>query len=122
MLKPCGSCGQFHPKGFDGDCRDDANRFPVEDPTVVVFRRWTDVNGRGVIALFPEIPAYAHAAASCFCSSFEHIGQHGPADYPGVIAQTTPATPEEYADLKRELEAAPYNYVLRVAQRRGQRP
>lgn len=22
----CGGCCQYHPKGFDGDCRDDANR------------------------------------------------------------------------------------------------
>jgi hypothetical protein len=27
----CGICGQIHPWGFDGDCRDDVNRFNLED-------------------------------------------------------------------------------------------
>jgi hypothetical protein len=26
----CGICGQIHPWNFDGDCRDDANRFNLE--------------------------------------------------------------------------------------------
>lgn len=26
----CGSCGSYHPDGFAGDCRDDANRFTCE--------------------------------------------------------------------------------------------
>jgi len=110
-MKSCGSCDQYHPKGFDGDCRDDANRFPVFDPTTVVFRRWRAFD-QTVIALFPE------DVDRGFCSSFEHVGQHGDASYSGVIRQTTPATPEEYANLKRELESAPYNYVLRVVKRR----
>ena len=110
-MKSCGSCGQYHPKGFDGDCRDDANRFPTDKPTVVVFRRWRGF-GQTIIALFPE------EVDRGFCNSYEHVGQHGMADYAGVIQKTTPATPEEYADLKRELEAAPYNYVLQVKKRR----
>lgn len=110
-LVSCGGCGQFHPKGFTGDCRDDTNRRPVEDPTVVVFRRWRSF-GQTVIALFPE------DTDKGMCGSFEHVGQHGLADYTGVIRKTTPATPEEYADLKRELESAPYCYALRVVKRR----
>ena len=118
-MKSCGSCGQFHPKGFDGDCRDDAN-----DPTIVVFRKWPEwasigkhrevncVSG-GIIALFPEVPG-----SPGFCSSYEHIGQHGSADYGYVISKTTPATPEEYAGLKRELESKPFEYVLRAVKRR----
>jgi hypothetical protein len=98
-MKSCGSCDQYH-----------ANRFPVEDPTLVVFRKWRDHYG-GIIALFPE------DVDGGFCSSYEHVGQHGDASYSGVIRQTTPATPEEYADLKRELESAPYNYDLRVVKR-----
>jgi hypothetical protein len=27
----CGTCGEFHRKGFDGDCRDDAERFSLGD-------------------------------------------------------------------------------------------
>jgi len=111
-LVDCGICDQYHPKGFDGDCRDDANRFSVDDPTVVVFRRWRAF-GQTVIALFPE------DVDKGFCSSYEHVGQHGAADYSGVVRKTTLATPEEYADLKRELESEPYNYVLRVVKRRS---
>jgi hypothetical protein len=102
-MNECGSCGQFHPKGFDGDCRDDANRL-----TLVVFRRW----GNGdIIALFPTF------RDRTYCESFEHVGQHGLAYYSGVISMTKPALPEEYAALKRELESAPYHYVLRVIKR-----
>jgi hypothetical protein len=46
-----------------------------------------------------------------------HVGQHGPADYSGVIAQTKPATETEYAGLKRELESKPYEYRLSVRKR-----
>ena len=28
-LVACGSCGQYHRRGFTGDCREDAERFPV---------------------------------------------------------------------------------------------
>ena len=27
----CGSCGFFHPATFYGDCRDDNNRFTIEE-------------------------------------------------------------------------------------------
>jgi len=27
----CGQCGSYHPVGFTGECRDDANRFPTWD-------------------------------------------------------------------------------------------
>ena len=32
ILVECGGCGCFHPKGFAGDCRDDDNRFPTDNP------------------------------------------------------------------------------------------
>jgi hypothetical protein len=84
------------------------NKQPV---TRVVFRKWNRKNGT-VIALFPDI---GHAPG--LVSSYEHVGQHGGADYSGVINHTKPATPDEYADLKKELESAPYNYNLRVVKR-----
>jgi hypothetical protein len=77
--------------------------------TKVIFRKWKS-NG-DVIALFPEIAATCSDA--WLCSSFEHVGQHGAAD-PSIISQTKPATPQEYADLKAELEAYPYEYVFEV--------
>ena len=27
----CGCCGQFHPIDFEGDCRDDNNRFTIDE-------------------------------------------------------------------------------------------
>jgi hypothetical protein len=84
-----------------------------DDPVVVIFRKWA--NG-DVIALFPELPHNDQ-----FCTSYMHIGQHGGASYSGVIDQTTPATPEEYASLKRELENDPYNYKLIVRRRYTQK-
>ena len=83
--------------------------------TKVVFRKWRPsdriANGGGdVIALFPQIPSDPHGA---FCLSYEHIGQHGGAFYPGVIAATLPAGREEYTDLKAELEAIGYDLEIR---------
>jgi hypothetical protein len=69
----------------------------------VVCRRWKDSGD--VIALFPEIPADIHG---WFCDSFMHVGQHGGADYHGVIGQTVPATPSECADLSVELRRIGY--------------
>jgi hypothetical protein len=70
----------------------------VPIPVRVVFRRWRE--GGGVIALFPELPADAHGH---FCDSYMHVGQHGGADYHGVVRYTAPATPEESAALAAEL-------------------
>lgn len=78
--------------------------------TKVIFRKWS--NG-DVIAFFPEIPS------SCLywyhCLSYEHIGQHGGANYEGCVFRTKLAKPEEYQELKQELEALDYN--LKVYQR-----
>jgi len=44
-------------------------------------------------------------------NSYTHIGQHGPChvDY---AAESRPATPEEYKDLKSELESLGYNLKI----------
>mgnify|MGYP001599051550 CR=1 FL=1 len=87
---------------------------PDKDLTAVVFRVWNQWAGNRslyVFALFPEIDE-----GGGLCSSYEHVGQHGAADYQGCIARTTPATPAEYADLRAELEGLGYN--LRIMKRR----
>lgn len=88
----------------------------------VVFRVWNPPglvgSCREVLALFPY--DYEDAAAT-ICSSYEHNGGHGGASYSACIRRTRPAKPEEYAQLKRELESEPYNYRLKVIQRRGKR-
>jgi hypothetical protein len=82
--------------------------------TLVIFRRWKDTGD--LIALFPELPADYHAR---FVDSYMHVGQHGGADYHGVIQATTAATAEDAADLRRELERI--GYVLKPIQRASRR-
>lgn len=79
-------------------------RDEIEDVRVV-FRRWP--NG-DVIALFPEIEADPNGN----CSSYMHVGQHGPADYAGCISATKPAQPKEYKTLARELESMGYRLTI----------
>ena len=77
-----------------------------EKKTVVVFRKWKD-NG-DIIALFPDIKENNGT-----CSSYEHIGQHGEADYVHCIAGSRPATPNEAQDLLKELRGLGYNLEVR---------
>jgi hypothetical protein len=68
----------------------------------VVFRKWK--NG-SLIALFPELPADIHGR---YCDAFEHVGQHGGADYFGVIQQTKPCSLDDATDLITELRTIGY--------------
>jgi hypothetical protein len=77
------------------------------ETTDTIFRRWPDGD---VIALFPGIE---HTGRSCM--SYQHVGQHGGADYQGVVSRTKPARPAEYADLLSELQSI--GYKLRVLRR-----
>lgn len=78
--------------------------------TKVIFRKWNDTGD--VVAMFPEVPSDTRGD---LCMIYQHIGQHGAA-YPHVLVEgTTPATKEEAADLKRELEGI--GYVLTVRKR-----
>ena len=83
--------------------------------TPVVFRVWRASEGGGVLALFPnESPSVI--SKPWLCDSYEHIGQHGSADYAGCVNATRPATETEAAPLKAELESL--GYKLRVLKRR----
>ena len=80
------------------------------EQTLVVFRYWhKPKDHHGVIALFPEVE---HRWP--LCNSYEHVGQHGGADYSGVVAATRPASESEYRDLKEELESLGYNLLIRT--------
>ncbi len=72
----------------------------------VIFRKWED----GVIALFP---ALSDDHEGRFCESFQHVGQHGGADYHGIVARSRPATPAEYRELARELRKRGYKLDIR---------
>lgn len=82
------------------------------DTTKVIFRKWRDTGD--VIAFFPAI---ASDRDGYFCQSYMHVGQHSSADYTACVRNTHPASPSEYASLKRELESAPFGYVFEVASR-----
>lgn len=82
---------------------------------IVVLRRWPEAEGGSIIALWPNMPEGRHV------NSYEHVGQHGEADYSYVIFKTHPvpeADPEAQA-LLAELRMIGYNPVVR--QRRTRR-
>lgn len=85
------------------------------EETPVLFRvhRSPKKYGDDVTAVFPCEPGTCDGnTMSCYA----HIGQHGQCSLAWYY-DTRPATPEQYADLQRELEAAPYGYRLKVYQR-----
>lgn len=71
--------------------------------TLVVFRKWLDTGD--IIALFPELPPDSNGF---FCDAYEHVGQHGGADFYGVIQATKPATLNEAKSLAKELTRIGY--------------
>lgn len=79
--------------------------------TKVVFRKWKNGN---IIALFPYQP---WSRQGYMTTSYMHVGQHGAADYTGVISRTTPAREDEYRDLLSELRSIGYTdlHVLKRA-------
>jgi hypothetical protein len=86
--------------------------------TQVVFRKWKDAN-KDVIALFPE-DIYdgvgSNFVRTKLCMSYMHLGQHSSADYHYVVSVSVTAKPEEYKELKKELEQI--GYRLNVRQRK----
>jgi hypothetical protein len=75
----------------------------MTEADVVIFRKWK--NNGDIIALFPELPA---DLAGFYCDAYEHVGQHGGADFHGVIRQTTPCSPDDAAALAAELRIIGY--------------
>jgi len=61
-----------------------------------------------IMAYFPDLP-YAHTGAGRTC--YAHIGQHSGCD-PDYTKKCTPATPEQYEDLKQELIGI--GYILNI--------
>ena len=70
----------------------------------VVFRRWKD-SGE-VVAVFPEIPADAEGRQ---CVTYQCSVEYGAAEYFTLMRATTPAEPEEHADLAHELASLGYH-------------
>ena len=82
------------------------------EETLTIFRKWKnkDAWSGEIIALFPDLYEMTGRILS-----YMRVGQHGMADYSHVIGMTTKATPEEYSDLKTELESI--GYVLKIRQK-----
>jgi len=91
---------------------------PDTEETPVVFRVARsegpgDSMAARITAVFPTIAA-DHDGRTMSC--YAHLGQHGGCTWEWYHT-TRAAKPEEYADLKRELESAPYGYRLKVYRR-----
>lgn len=64
--------------------------------------------GGGILAVFPE---ERFGIGNAFQNCYSHVGQHGGCN-PAYIAELKPATPEEYKDLKTELESIGYKLEI----------
>jgi hypothetical protein len=71
----------------------------------VLIRVWKN-DASDIFALLPTIPA---DCAGHLCTSYQHVGQHGSADYHHCIRSSRPATKVEAADLLIELRTRGYN-------------
>jgi hypothetical protein len=93
------------------------------EETIVIFRKYKKrhtvyKSTPEILALFPEIIGDPNKL-TCMC--YQHVGQHGDADYGYCINElTVPAKPEEYSDLKEELESL--GYKLKVMRKWMRRP
>jgi hypothetical protein len=72
--------------------------------TLVTFRKFTDGD---VIALFPKLLTGQDNQGNQFIMSYMHIGQHGGAS-DDLIDDLSPATADEYSNLKAELTSIGY--------------
>ena len=83
--------------------------------TDVVFRYDTTKDWKGTIfALLPHECADHQGNVT----TYQHVGQHSAADYLYCISKSRPATPAEYADLKKEMEGMGYNFNVIQKQNR----
>lgn len=74
--------------------------------TDIVFRVDKTKGFKGtVFALFPHEVSTLDGLVTCY----QHVGQHSSAEYAYCISRSRPATPEEYKDLKEELESIGYD-------------
>lgn len=108
-MNKCQKCGSANTETTEQEqaCCHDCGAEWDTSLTHVIFRKWRK-KPRTCIAWLFGIPARLGRVMA-----YEHVGQHGEGTYP---LDTVPATPEEYADLKAELESI--GYRLRVTKRK----
>jgi hypothetical protein len=80
----------------------------------VVFRvdKSRDFSGE-VFALFPHVCCNHNGNVT----SYQHVGQHSSANYNYCLGLSKPASPTQYADLKKELEGL--GYEINVVKKRN---
>ena len=80
-----------------------------DDAVAVVFRRWPEIEGGDVIALFPTV-----GEGPGFCASYQHVGQHGTASLSLIegLEKVGRADPDVLA-LRQELESIGYRLAVR---------
>lgn len=83
------------------------------EETPVLFRADHEAGQTCITAVFPCSPA-DNCGMSMVC--YAHVGQHSGCSL-AWYNTTRAATPEEYADLQRELEGAPFRYRLKIYKR-----
>jgi len=78
------------------------------EQTVVIFR--AERSGQYKMSIYALFPYVAYTDKLCSC--YAHVGQHSGANYDYCIKNSVPALPEEYSDLKAELESIGYNLKI----------
>jgi hypothetical protein len=88
-----------------------------EPETTVIFRKFTGKEFEGfnpeIIAFFTEQNWTSGDCNQGMVMSYMIVGEHGEADYYGLLSDTKLATPEEYADTKKVLENLGYKLVVK---------
>jgi hypothetical protein len=83
----------------------------------VAFRMDPESEGGNCFALMPGEASSVVNPNECSC--YQAMGGHSGADYAGCIQSSRPASPEEYADLKTQMERM--GYVIKVIERGSRR-
>lgn len=84
------------------------------DVVTVIFRVWKHGQSKGdVDAYFPYLP---HSSLDKSITCYDMISGHGKADYHYMLNKTRLARPEEYQEMKEQLEKV-VGYKLKVIQR-----
>ena len=77
--------------------------------TPVIFRKDKSCGRDDIVALFPTLTGSHYR----YCVMYQHTGQHHEGDPVHAVNTTELAKPEEYADLKEELESIGYNLEVK---------
>jgi hypothetical protein len=113
----CGICGAYHPRNWNGDCREDLYRLPSPDNLIpTTLRRWVDPEHDVFAVMFDG----GMHAAGCDVTCYQHIGQHSEGCWSVILARSRPVNPslggegraEDVRALVKELRDIGYNPLI----------